>query len=100
MPGTGGPDEVAERLDPPVRRRRGLEQRALHARPAERAGGPARRDGRGLGGLPPDSAFGAGPAKITAQVTRPSDDSDYGTVDDTPDVTFTLDLAKAAFTAG
>lgn len=50
--------------------------------------------------FPRDSAFGAGAAKITAQVARPADDSDYGTVDDTPDVTFTLDLAKAAFTAG
>ncbi|MEZ0163705.1 hypothetical protein AB2L27_02865 [Kineococcus sp. LSe6-4] len=52
--------------------------------------------------FPRDSAFGAGPARITAQVDRPSEESDGlgGTVDDTPDVAFTLDLAKAAFTAG
>jgi hypothetical protein len=50
--------------------------------------------------FPRDSAFGAGPAKITAQIVRPSDGSDYGTTDDTPDVTFVLDLAKASFTAG
>ncbi|MEZ0492947.1 hypothetical protein AB2L28_11960 [Kineococcus sp. TBRC 1896] len=54
--------------------------------------------------FPRDSAFGAGPARITAQVTRPSDDAagnglGGGAVDDTPDVTFTLDLARAAFTA-
>lgn len=53
--------------------------------------------------FPRDAAWGAGATKLTAQLVRDDGsgaDGDGAVADQDPDVTFTVDLGSAAFTAG
>lgn len=50
--------------------------------------------------FPRDGAWGAGATTLTAQVAQDGGDGDYAAAGQDPDVTFTVDLGSATFTAG